>query len=78
MEGRGSNGEGVVALGLHHCLCMVVWSPHHHLHMVVLDFHCHMCMVVLGSHLFSVELGLYNLSLEFSLAHVVVAESSFG
>ena len=25
-----------------------------------------------------VELGLCNLSLEFSLAHVVVAESSFG
>ena len=25
-----------------------------------------------------VELGLYNLSLEFSLTHVVVAESLFG
>ena len=27
---------------------------------------------------YGVELGLCNLSLEFSLAHVVVAESSFG
>ena len=32
----------------------------------------------IGEHVQGVELGLCNLSLEHSLAHVVVAESSFG
>ena len=35
-------------------------------------------VMVKGSHSLFVELGLCNLSLEFSLTHVVVAESSFG